>query len=501
LIAIKNSHIRLIGYCLLIINIIVFFLTWLQWYVSIPATILLLFGFYKLAKNINKDQRVILISKRTLLLLCGIMLAWTVFSGVGGAFPQKYDLHWRNAILHDLINYSWPVRYSDGFDSSLTYYLAFWLVPALIGKIATFLIGVQAGWIAANVAQVFYCASILCVVMLLLLNYLKATSMKRMLMVAGVLIFFSGMDIVPIVLGQLGEKNILIGTHLEWWTYIQYSSNTTQLSWVFNQAIPAWLVTALLLHERNLDHYAFLGLLLLPFGPIPFIGVFFIMVLQAFHEFLCAARQHHSLQLIKQIFSMPNIAATMVIFPIYYLYYSTNSATSNSGGLGLNYMNAGYFSFVVFEFLVFVILIWRNSYTKPFFIFSVIGLLLIPLFTIGSQQDFCMRASIPLLFIIMVYVSDYLLQNISVCSKGSLQINIIAFPLIICLVLGAATPLTEFRESYTQIIQSGSNRASIIADKLGTLGNGDMERNNFITKNSSDTIFYRYLAKDRIRPD
>jgi len=52
------------------------------------------------------------------------MFAWTVFSGLGGAFPQKNDLHWRNAILHDLLNYSWPVRYADG--SALTYYLAFW---------------------------------------------------------------------------------------------------------------------------------------------------------------------------------------------------------------------------------------------------------------------------------------------------------------------------------------------------------------------------------------
>ncbi len=493
MITIKNNQIRLIGYGLLLINIIVFFLTWLRWYIGIPVVIMLLIGSYRLMKDIIPDQREIRISTKTLLLLCGIMLAWTVFSGLGGAFPQKDDMHVRNAILHDLIDYSWPVRYADGLDSSLTYYIAFWLVPSLVGKATNFLMDAQYGWIAANITYTLYCASILCVVLLLLMIYLKAISLKRMLLVATVLIFFSGMDIIPIVWRQLGEMNISLVTHLEWWTNIQYSSNTTQLAWVYNQAIPAWLVTALFLHEQRMDHYAFLGLLLLPYGPLPFIGLFFIMGILAVIEFSTALKQRQLLLFLKQIITPPNILAIVAILPIYYLYYSTNSTTSGSG-IGMSPLSKSYFVFVMVEFLIYALLIGRSFWNNNLFRFSVIALFYFPLFALGSGGDFCMRASIPVLFILMIYIMKYLLNNITFCNQGKLQTNLTTILLVICLALGAITPLTEFRQSYTQIIRSGSNRTALIADNLGTLGDGNMERGNFITKHASDSLFYRYIA-------
>jgi hypothetical protein len=480
----------------LLISIIAFLLTWLRWYIGIPGAFLLFVGYYKIWKNIICDKSEICISKKILFLLLGIMIAWTIFSGIGGAFPQKSDLNIRNAILHDLINYSWPVRYADGFDSSLTYYIAFWIIPALVGKLTALFLGTNAGWIAANIAYALYCAMILCVVMLLLVSYLKATSLKRMLMVAVILIFFSGMDIVPIILMQLGQTNITIGTHLEWWTSLQYSSNTTQLCWVYNQAIPAWLVTVLLFHETGLVNYAFLGLLLLPFGPIPFIGIFFIMLLEGAVELFRSIREKQLWEFRKQIASIPNILAMVVIFPIYYLYYSTNSATSNNG-FNLNSLSlVNYYFFIVIEFLLYVILIMRKCYKKRFFIIGTIGLFLVPLFTLGNGQDFCMRASIPFLFILMLYVTDYLLSNITFCGKNILHIKVGAVLLVFFLALGAATPLTEFRQSYTQIVQSGSYRTTLVADKIGTLGDGNMARDNFITKHASDTLFYRYVAKN-----
>ena len=129
--------------------------------------------------------------------------------------------------------------------------------------------------------------------------------------------------------------------------------------------------------------------------------------------------------------------------------------------------------------------------------FSVLGLFLIPMFTLGNEQDFCMRASIPLLFILMVYVSDYLLQNSVSGKKGRPAINLKVIPLIICLAIGAITPFVEYRTSFIKIIQSESKCTSIYADKYGTLGNKDLDRDNFITKNASNTVFYQYLAKDK----
>lgn len=467
----------------------------MRWYIGIPAVCLLLVVSYKLIKEILADETEIRLSTKTLFLLGGIMLAWTIFSGLGGAFPQKEDLHWRNAILHDLVNYSWPVRYADGFDSSLTYYIAFWLLPALVGKFAVAVSSAQAGWISANITYTLYCAVMLWVVLLLLMSYLNATSFKRILLVAIVLIFFSGMDIIPIILQQLADIEMSIGKHLEWWTYIQYSSNTTQLAWVYNQAIPAWLVTALLLHEKSMHRYAFLGLMLLPYGPLPFIGLFFLMIIETLVAFCHTSKNSQPYVFIKQIITMPNIVAVIVLVPIYFLYYSTNSATSNFG-FGANYLSSTYFPFVLVEFLIYALLIGKNFYTRPFFLSSVLLLFLIPLFTLGGSQDFCMRASIPLLFILMTYVMNYLLNNIAYCGKGKWQINTASLLLIACLALGAITPLTEFRASYAQIMQSEPHKTALVADKFGTLGDGSMVRDNFITMHASDSLFYRYIAKN-----
>lgn len=494
MISIRNSHIRILGYNLLIVNVIIFFLIWIRWYIGIPASILLLIAYYKGIKNINTDKTKVCMSIKVLILIIGLMVAWTLLSGLGGAFPQKNDFHWRNAVLHDLLNYSWPVRYAD--DSALTYYLALWLVPAMAGKAAGNLFGWLMAWIVANVVYAFYCICILSVVMLLILSYLKATSMKRILLVAIVLIFFSGMDIIPVILQQLGKPSMSIGTHLEWWTTIQYSSNTTQLGWVFNQAIPAWLVTALLLHEESMNNYAFLGLLLMPFGPIPFVGLFFIIILQGIYNVLSALKQNKFLDCFKQIMTLQNIITITVLFPIYYLYYSTNTAISNNN-FKLNSLSIlVYFIFIVVEFFIYVILIIRRSHEKNFFLFSVIGLFIIPLFTLGNGQDFCMRASIPPLFILMIYIIDYLLKNINFCGKGILKINGISVILIICLSIGAVTPLTEFRQSYVKLIEAKTNGTSIVAYQLVTLGDANGMRHNFVTMNSSDKFFYRYLAGD-----
>jgi len=491
---IKNKHLRLFGYGLLLISIVAFFLTWLQWYFGIPATILLIFAFYKVACNIKDDQRTIHLSVWVLVLIALVVISWVLLSGVGGAFPQKPDLHWRNAILHDLINYPWPVRYTDGFDSSLTYYIGFWMVPALFGKIIAITLGTQAGWIAANVASAIYCMAMIFVVTLLLMSRLNVTSHKKMLLVLGVLVFFSGMDILPTILNKILD-NDSIGIHLEWWNYIQYSANTTQLGWVFNQAVPAWLATSLLIHEEKVNNYAFLGLLLLPYAPLPLVGVVYLMVVEGFRRGLSMAKTGKLSAFFLQIFTAPNIIGALIILPIYYLYYSTNMAATNTASYFNEFHLISYLGFIIFEFAFVAIMIWRHSFRSPFFLPSIIGLFIIPLFKFGGAQDFCMRASIPLLFILMLYTMDYLVNSKLDLASTRHGINKQAIPLLIVLLIGAATPLDEYRASYLQIIDSGSHCISIFADKFKTLNNGSMERDNFITKDASNTFFYQHLAK------
>ena len=96
----------------------------------------------------------------------------------------------------------------------------------------------------------------------------------------------------------------------------------------------------------------------------------------------------------------------------------------------------------------------------------------------------------------MIYIMEYLLQSISFNGKDTISLNSGAVVMIILLTIGSATPLTEFRQSFVQIVQSGGVRTSLIADNVITLDNGNMDRGNFITMHASDTLFYRYLAKN-----
>lgn len=65
----------------------------------------------------------------------------------------------------------------------------------------------------------------------------------------------------------------------------QYTPNTGLMKWVFNQTIVPWLLTTLfLLHKDDISVYAYIGVLMLPYGPLPFVGIFLIMVLWAFSK-------------------------------------------------------------------------------------------------------------------------------------------------------------------------------------------------------------------------
>ena len=73
-----------------------------------------------------------------------------------------------------------------------------------------------------------------------------------------ILIFFSGLDIVGAYLTSMDYINMRYDPwHLEWWgTPYQYSSMTTQLFWVFNQATSGVVVyqclTYIQKNNRNL---------------------------------------------------------------------------------------------------------------------------------------------------------------------------------------------------------------------------------------------------------
>jgi hypothetical protein len=424
----------------------------LKLYASIPITLVIIWIIYKNWRRQTQVGAFISLSKRVLGFTIFTVLLWVALSGIGGFAFQNTDFHIRNAIFHDLINYPWPViYYSNPADPSiaytLTYYIGFWLPAALVGKIA--------GWQAGNIA--LYIWSVLGVLLaLFLLAYkVKLSPVK----IALVLIFFSGMDALGTLLVMIavpGTANTLWPPifHLEWWLPgfdFQYSSFTTQLFWIFNQAIPVWLCMAMIIVSMERKSLFLVWSLCCFFAPLPALGMFPYVVLKIPDNLVNAENIFaHSkfqsmrdfflrlLQDIRALFSVENIVGGGLVLGITLLYFFSNvqaSSTSSSRIEGAGWLI--YAIFLLFEgLLIWGILIRRYKANLNWYLAGAM-LIIVPLINIGAARDFGMRASIPTLFMLMLWSAETL----------SIQGLRIKPGLILLLCIGAITPIYEINRS------------------------------------------------------
>ena len=189
---------------------------------------------------------------------------------------MKFDygpmrVHERNAILHDLIDYDWPVKYHYdeddliynivGENGRLSYYFSYWLPSALIGKVTNFNV--------ASLASFIYQFFLLGLFYFLLSRLLNKNSIWFLVVVC----CFSGLDIIGTYILN-PTYDFSLGNHIDTWgAPFAYSSNITQLFWVFNQALPSWIITLLFLNAKNFKNIGLLIVLSLSFSPFRTIGV------------------------------------------------------------------------------------------------------------------------------------------------------------------------------------------------------------------------------------
>lgn len=498
MIKIKYKNLKSIALILLALQSAVFFVGWLKIFVAIPAIILL--GIAIFLSHRDNDERFIEINKSTLVIIALLVVAWAILSGQGGFFTQKPDYNYRNAIFRDLIFYDWPVRYSVGNDESMVYYVGYWMLPALVGKIGNLIGGASLGWLFGRVAVLVWSAVLALAAVLLFMFNVGAKGKKAIWLSFAIFVFFSGMD----ALGAIFHPE-LFSRHLEWWAgCFQYSSMSTQLCWVYNQAVPAWIATALFINEKSAKNYALIGLLILSTSPLPLIGLVALMLAFAFRYFVSAIKNKKVVDFVKSVLSPQNILALISIVPIYMLYYMNNTASfgdsSASTSHFVDFTSKNIFSyclFIVFEFLV-TLLIVANKKTRFESVLIAVLLAVIPFIRMGEEYDFCMRASIPALFLLMVLVTKALLsgKDYEKNSKPYLKWQKKAFILSCVLIIGVTTPMVEYISSASSYI---SSRGAVVEkyDKMGSLANiGIEKKHNFVCENSSESAFYKYIAKN-----
>lgn len=322
---INYQTIRFGSFLFLIVPVVLFFIGFIRWYISFPAILFLGYTLWKTGLETNKKY--ISFSKISIIFILIILIVWCYLGGQGGLFYQTSDWNERNAIFRDLIQFDWPVYY-EKTDTLLTYYIGHWLPAAGLGKLIFM--------ISSNLKLAFQIGNIflglwtfigILLTFLLMNIYIVPKTKNAKWIILAVFIGFSGLDLIGCVIEKWNWQTFMGLMHLEWWSQgYQFSSNTTALFWVFNQAVPAWIATMLFLNEKAPKNYVLIISSLLLAATFPAVGLTTIMIgkyIKSFIEAIC--KKEYNVLFLKT-FSISNIGTLLFVSPAIISYLLMNSA-------------------------------------------------------------------------------------------------------------------------------------------------------------------------------
>lgn len=561
---ITYRKLKKLAFLLLALPSVIFMIGFLRWYIGIPLAALIALAYVfsvrdgKASDVDDGTETVLFVPVWCLLSLIGIVVAWCYFGGLGNLFYQSDDWFARNAIFRDLISHKWPVIYGAK-DVALVYYIGLWLPSATIAKVVLWVSGsLDVAFFVGNLVLWGFVALCVIVAILCTMVFVKANTVKRFFAAIAIFIVFSGLDVIGTVYNFVA-RGVEIGDHVEWWSvYYQYSSMTTALFWVFNQAVLAWLAVSCFLNEKNTRNYAWIVVLCAASAPLPCVGLGLYMIGMLLYRFTKSIKEKSLSTFFRDVFTVQNLVSVFAIFPIYLLYYVTNLAV-NVGQeaaavtrstdpwtvsvfavvfaavvlvtivcacrrrawkewisvaviVGIFMVMAitnpslrlPYVFFVLLEGVIFLVPLWRDYKRNPLWHLSLLLVMLCPNIHVGTAADFCMRASIPLVFVIMALCMQYLFANGASLwenTKGNRArrvTKISCWVLAVCLALGVYTPYKEFERGITEVVKE--QKLVLVDDWVYTFDQvfeAPMENldRNFIARDYEETIFYRYLAK------
>jgi hypothetical protein len=423
---------RIVGLWYLAFPVALFFIFWLRAPYNFIFTVITIGVALKYSIELSQSQAKLRINYRYLILTLCISVFFSILSGAGGFVWQKPDWTKHNVVLNDLINYRWPVNYGPSAyvkDTTLVYYVAYYLPAALVGKVL--------GWRAGELGLFFQTLLGLFIFAQLIGENIRFSSKRYIL-----LFFLSGADILGLVIFQNWPTTIL---HIEHYaTSLQFSSVLTQLMWVPQHALAGWIAVIL----AYKDYYDGRLLRTLPlYIAITFLWSPFISLGLAltFIPFVISSK-------IKQYFNVYSIFTVLIIGMTLLYYQSQIYVLSNNFKIylfsNINILNnlGMMIAFLILDLYIFgIMLIFVkdkiNTLEKKLLVWLFIVLLLIAQFMYGVANDFVMRVSIPALTLILIFVLRY----INEIFKRKSIIYYIFGTLLIC---GLCTPIVEIYQSF-----------------------------------------------------
>lgn len=483
----KISNLNRLTYIYLALPLGLFLATWLDYLWGGIFSTAFVFACYRAVNVINNN---ISVKAKNIYIFGFIAIIWCFLAGIGYFYYQSFDYHFRNAVFRDLINYEWPVFY-DKADTPLVYYMSFWLVPAFITKLFSFFMYDKDNlFLIGNVFLYIYAVIGVILIFSQLVIATKADTNDKILATILLFIFFSGLDIIGYKYFTIYEQPF--DYHLEWWSsIIQYSSITTGMFWIFNQFIPIALLILLIYNDRCIKNFGLLVAISLFLSPYPTAGIGIFMLFYAMIKFFCS---NNKIEFIfNEVCSIQNIIGIFWLLPIIVSFYITNSEGMMGFMLALDYITIERLGiFLLLEFLLYAVIIYKSSFREPFFMISVFSLFIIPFLRLDEQNNFCMRASIPAIVILSVYVIRFIFEN---------KNKYLSVVLGIVFIIGAITPIMEFYRSFYYVYDA--KKINLVKDEIYTLNQsyipmpifGFDVNHQYTAKNYRNDLFWQILAK------
>ena len=492
----STKVITAVTYVYMTLPFLIFAIGWMKIYFWIPAVAAVIFCAWKAWRDtpafwrpqFNKDNIV------KIIFILAIIAAWVFYSGIGKQVFQNSDHYYRNGIFEVLVDCNWPVYnkeinfgvYPEGTTmTSMMYYIGFWMPAAVVGK----LFGLEAGytfqmiWAFIGIVLIYY--------------YICTRKKKLAVWPLALLIFFSGLGIIGMFLTGPNVFDVANDAHIEWWVFpYQYSANTTQLFWVFNQSLPAWLCTVFAMQQTNNRSLVFILATLLLNATFPFVGLLVFVVFWALSRKYTLPetdiRKDKAKSWLKAFskdtFTIQNILGGGVLGIFTYLYIKGNVAASNIASqesLLETIEWEKYLILVLVEVGAYLLLLYKYNNNKGVYFVTLLSLVMVPLL-MGGSKDFCMRVSIPALFILMLLVQDTL-----EASKHKKD-KFVFIGLAAALCIGSITPIHEISRTIKGTMECNSN-----GTEYGTTQTKyDVLNFENFSGSVDDNLFFDYIAKE-----
>ncbi len=417
---------QLVAVFYIYIPIFIFIIGWLRTPLAVLASVttaILLINFYRSISS-HKNSGVGKFPDRVklqigLIYIASLFLLATL--GVGGIAGQTADWDKHNTILQTLIVEDWPVVLK--FDNSryiLSYYLAYYLPAAVIGKLF--------GWTAANIFLLAYTAAGLSAVAMMVGGITRANCFLALAFI----FIFTGFDL-------LGSWSIFLVTGEarfdDWWAHaFQYTSNIIQLFYVPHVAVAGWIMAGLFVISSRRSMISGYALAIVPlslfWSPFLALGIAPIAGFMVLVEIKNAVQKKTMSKYWSKEFLINSICA-LLLGTIFLAYFYARLQAPESHTIDGEYQQfsriitrftfpnklAVYLIFAFLEVGVWTALIIAINKRFNFEILStsillpaVVFLFLLPLLPpFGFYNDLALKASIPALFVLSIYALESLI--------------------------------------------------------------------------------------------